>query len=104
MTDRCDGGRLNRQCWGGHGAALENYRLVNLVGTKVDEHLSTIAAKVRDRFGLEHSVVWVNHTTESLGKHFLKEAGKTSMVNRRGLAVEGMVSEETGHSFQGKTG
>src|ERR1043165_2974616 len=44
-TDRCCGGRLNRQCWGGHGTALEDYRHVNLVGTKVDEHLSTIAAQ-----------------------------------------------------------
>src|SRR3954470_5012675 len=81
--------------------ALKYYGLLNLVGTKVDEHLSTISTKARDRLGLEHSVVGVNRTTKSLGKHFPKEAGKTSMVNRRGLAVEGGVSEETGHGFLG---
>ena len=102
MTDSFCGSRLNGQRCSGHGIALKDYGLSNLVGTKVDEHLSTISAEVRDRLGLEHSVVWINHTTEGLGKHFPKEAGKTSMVNRRGLAAEGGVSEEVGHSFQGK--
>ena len=68
----------------------------------MDEHLSAISAKMGDRLGLEHSVVGVNHTTDSLGKHFPKETEKTSMVNRRGLAVEGGVSKETGYGFQGE--
>ena len=68
----------------------------------MDEHLCTISAKVRDRLGLEHPVIGVNNTAKGLGKHFPKEAGKTSMIDRRGLAMKGGGFEKAGHGFQGK--